>query len=76
MVVAWMWRVEEPLAERRQDLVAAREKMSAMCAGRVSANKHSGHGSHDFGSARRPLVLSEGEGRWRGKTHHCPPCGA
>jgi hypothetical protein len=34
VVVAWMWRVEEPLAESRQDLVAAREKMSAMWAGR------------------------------------------
>jgi hypothetical protein len=33
VVVAWMWRVEEPLAEMRQDLVAAREKMSAMWAG-------------------------------------------
>jgi hypothetical protein len=33
VVVAWMCRVEEPLAERRQDLVAAREKMSAMWAG-------------------------------------------
>ena len=33
VVVAWMWRVEEPLAERRQDLVAAREKMSATWAG-------------------------------------------
>jgi hypothetical protein len=33
VVVAWMWRVEEPLAERMQDLVAASEKMSAMWAG-------------------------------------------
>ena len=33
VVVAWMWRVEDPEAERRQDFVAAREKMSAMWAG-------------------------------------------
>jgi hypothetical protein len=30
--VEWMWRVEDPEAESRDVEVAAREKMSVMCA--------------------------------------------